>query len=81
MPRSSNGNIETQRLKWLVNDWNNKLHNNAPLFTQMFSSVNIDTNMVDKFIVAGGSTNHFDIITLMKDGHTINIEHKAIKET
>jgi hypothetical protein len=47
----------------------------------MFSSVNIDTNMVDKFIVAGGSNNHFDIIILMKDGSTINIEHKAIKET
>jgi hypothetical protein len=47
----------------------------------MFSSVNIDTNMVDKFIVAGGSTNHFDIIILMKDGNTINIEHKAITET
>ena len=81
MPRSSNGNIETQRLKWLVNDWNNKLQNNDPLFTQMFSSVNIDTNMVDKFIIAGGSNNHFDIIILMKDGRTINIEHKAIKET
>ena len=81
MPRSSNGNIETQRLKWLVNDWNNKLQNNDPLLTQMFSSVNIDTNMVDKFIVAGGSNNHFDIIILMKDGRTINIEHKAIKET
>ena len=79
MPRSSNGNIETQRLKWLVNDWNNKLQNND--LTQMFSSVNIDTNMVDKFIVAGGSNNHFDIIILMKDGRTINIEHKAITET
>ena len=81
MPRSENGSTESQRLKWLVNDWNNKLQNNDPLLTQMFSSVNIDTNMVDKFIVAGGSNNHFDIIILMKDGNTINIEHKAITET
>lgn len=82
MPRSSNGNIEKQRLNWLVNDWNIKLQNNDPALTQMFiSSVNIDTNLVDKFIVAGGSTNHFDIVILMKDGSTVNIEHKAITET
>ena len=81
MPRSENGSTESQRLKWLVNDWNIKLQNNDLSLSQMFSSVNIDTNMVDKFIVAGGSNNHFDIIILMKDGRTINIEHKAITET
>tara|TARA_Y100000768_G_scaffold384553_1_gene368826 strand:+ start:920 stop:1804 length:885 start_codon:yes stop_codon:yes gene_type:complete len=81
MPRSENGSTESQRLKWLVNDWNIKLQNNDLSLSQMFSSVNIDTNMVDKFVVAGGSTNHFDIIILMKDGRTINIEHKAITET
>ena len=81
MPRSSNGNIEKRRLNWLVNDWNIKLQNNDLSLTQMFIAFNIDTNLVDRFIVAGGSTNHFDIIILMKDGNTINIEHKAITET
>ena len=62
MPRSSNGNIEKRRLNWLVNDWNIKLQNNDLSLTQMFIAFNIDTNLVDRFIVAGGSTNHFDII-------------------
>ena len=82
MPRSSNGDTEKQRLKWLVNDWNIKLQTNDPALTQMFiSSVNIDTNLVDKFSVAGGSTTHFDIEIWMKDGSKVNIEHKAITET
>lgn len=81
MPRSANGNIETLRLKWLVNDWNNKLQNNDTSLSKMFSSVNINTNLVDKFIVAGGRGNHFDITIFMKDGSTKNIEHKAITET
>ena len=86
MPRSSNGKIEKDRLNFIVNQWNNQLHSGdprgpAPGLAQKFSSVNININLVDKFTVAGGSNNHFDIIIWMKDGRLINIEHKAIKET
>jgi len=77
MPRSQNGSIESQRLKWLVDDWNNKLGGSE--LAEMLSSVNYDIILIDKFLVAGGSCNHFDIIIKMKDGTTKNIEHKAIK--
>lgn len=81
MPRSNNGATEKERLNSIVNRWNNQLQSNNPRLAQIFSSVNININLVDKFTVAGGSNNHFDIIIWMKDGSTKNIEHKAIKET
>lgn len=89
MPRCNNSEKEKQRLNFIVNRWNNQLHvlrqgdprGPAPRLAQKFSSVNININLVDKFTVAGGSINHFDIIIWMKDGRLINIEHKAIKET
>tara|TARA_B100000795_G_scaffold104953_1_gene77456 strand:+ start:1780 stop:2658 length:879 start_codon:yes stop_codon:yes gene_type:complete len=79
MSRKTNGNTEKKRLPWIVNDWNNKLYNQDTYLTNLFASTGIDILLIEKFIVAGGSKLHYDITILMKDGTTINIEHKAIK--
>ena len=78
MPRSANGTIEKQRLNWLVNDWNIKLQTHDTGLINLFATAGIDIHWVKKFIVAGSSVNHFDIVVMFKDGSTKNIEHKAI---
>lgn len=85
MPRSKNGKIEKLRLERIVNRWNYQLHTGNPgipgpdaRLIQILRAVNIPYHLVDKFTVAGGSNNHFDIIIWMRDGSSQNIEHKAI---
>lgn len=82
MSRSQNGTIEGQRLVSMVRDFNLKLSSNDKTFANNVTSAwNIDTNDIERFIVAGGSSKHFDIIVQFKNGTTKNIEHKGIVGT
>jgi len=79
MSRSQNGTIEGQRLVSMVRDFNLKLSSNDKTFVNNITSAwNIDPNDIERFIVAGGSSKHYDIIIKFKNGTTKTIEHKAI---
>jgi len=79
MQRTQNGNVEKQRLVSMVRDFNLKLSSNDKTFANKVTSAwNIDPNDIERFVVAGGSSKHFDIIIQFKNGTTKNIEHKGI---
>ena len=71
MPKSQNGSLEDQRLRWLVNKLNEK-------DTSLLKGLNIDMKEVDCFKVAGGRGKHYDMTLHFKDGTQKTIEHKGI---
>lgn len=82
MQRTQNGTIEKQRLVSMVENFNAKLESKDQTFTtKCYNALNIDTNDIERFIVAGGSSKHYDIIIKFKNGTTKTIEHKGIVGT
>ena len=71
MPKSQNGGLEDQRLRWLVNKLNEK-------DTSLLKGLNNDMKEVDCFKVAGGRGKHYDMSIHFKDGTQKTIEHKGI---
>ena len=79
MTKSENGKNEARRLKQEVIDLNNKLKNeDVELREDYKKNLNIDTNTIKCFVVAGGRDKHYDIIIHFKDGSRKGIEHKGI---
>ena len=78
MPRANNGSVENRRLAWIVEKWNAHLKAADANFIAMLSNIGIVATTVEKFIVAGGASKHFDISILYKDGSVKNIEHKGL---
>ena len=79
MPKSQNGSLEDQRLRWLVDDLNKKLtqkHNT--LCEVLKNKLQIDMKEIDCFKVAGGRGKHYDMTIHFKDGTQKTIEHKGI---
>ena len=81
MQRTQNGTIEKQRLVSMVENYNAKLESKDQTFTTYLNTLNIDANDIERFIVAGGSSKHFDIIIQFKNGTTKTFEHKGIVGT
>lgn len=71
MPKSQNGSLEDQRLRWLVNKLNEK-------DSLLLQGLNIDMKEVDCFKIAGGRGKHYDMTIHFKDGTQKTIEHKGI---
>ena len=71
MPKSQNGSLEDQRLRWLVERLNEK-------DSALLEGLNIDMKKVDCFKVAGGRGKHYDMTIHFKDGTQKTIEHKGI---
>ena len=79
MPKSQNGSLEDQRLRWLVEDLNKKLiQKDNTLCEVLKNKLQIDMKEIDCFKVAGGRGKHYDMTIHFKDGTQKTIEHKGI---
>jgi len=75
MGRDKNNVIESQRVKWLIIDLNNRLKNKDPELIEFLKNVNIDINFIKEF--CNSSNIHHDLQIVMKDGSIKKIEHKG----
>ena len=79
MPKSQNGSLEDQRLRWLVEDLNQKLIQKDNVLCEVLKNkLKIDIEEVDCFKVAGGRGKHYDMTIHFKDGTQKTFEHKGI---
>lgn len=79
MPKSQNGSLEDQRLRWLVEDLNKKLIQKDNILCEVLKNkLQIDMKEIDCFKIAGGRGKHYDMTIHFKDGTQKTIEHKGI---